>query len=108
MINTERLLREFEALVAIDCESFHEGAMRDHLREKLLALGLTVSEDEAAQRMGSGPEGAGNLLGRLNGKEEGVPLLFSLLFNHAVKAPDGIGFQPAHGAASVQDHHQFR
>ena len=77
MINTERLLREFEALVAIDCESFHEGAMRDHLREKLLALGLTVSEDEAAQRMGSGPDGAGNLLGRLNGKEEGVPLLFS-------------------------------
>ena len=76
MINTERLLAEFQKLVSFDCESFHEAAIKDYLKEKLLALGLTVEEDDAAEKLGSGADGAGNLLGRLKGEEEGAPLLF--------------------------------
>ena len=76
MICTERLLAEFQKLVSFDCESFHEAAIKDYLKEKLLALGLTVEEDDAAEKLGSGADGAGNLLGRLKGEEEGAPLLF--------------------------------
>ena len=76
MIDAERLLTEFQTLVSFDCESFHEGQIKEYLKEKLLSLGLTVSEDDAAEKLGSGADGAGNLLGRLKGKEEGTPLLF--------------------------------
>ena len=76
MINAERLLAEFQTLVSFDCESFHEGAIKEYLKAKLLSLGLTVTEDDAAAKLGSGADGAGNLLGRLKGKEEGAPLLF--------------------------------
>ena len=34
-------------------------------------------------------------------------LLF-LLFEHGVEAADGVPLQPLHGAAAVQDEHQFR
>ena len=34
MINTERLLAEFQKLVSFDCESFHEAAIKDYLKEK--------------------------------------------------------------------------
>ena len=77
MIDAERLLSEFQTLVSFDAESFHEGRIKEYLKEKLCSLGLTVTEDDAAEKLGSGPEGAGNLLGRLKGKEEGPPLLFS-------------------------------
>ena len=76
MISTERLLAEFQKLVSFDSESFHEAAIKEYLKEKLLALGLAVEEDDAAKRLGTGADGAGNLLGRLKGKEEGTPLLF--------------------------------
>ena len=76
MIDPRRLLAEFEKLVSFDAESFHEAAIKEYLKEKLSALGLTVSEDDAAEKLGSGADGAGNLLGRLKGKEEGAPLLF--------------------------------
>ncbi len=76
MIDTQRLLAEFQTLVSFDCESFHEGRIKEYLKDKLLSLGLSVSEDDAAARLLSGPDGAGNLLGRLKGKEEGTPLLF--------------------------------
>ncbi|MBR6114536.1 MAG: M20/M25/M40 family metallo-hydrolase [Oscillospiraceae bacterium] len=97
MIDAERLLREFETLVSFDCESCHEGRIKEYLKEKLLSLGLTVSEDDAARKLGSGADGAGNLLGRLKGKEEGTPLLFSAHMDtvapgrgkRALRHPDG-------------------
>ena len=77
MINTERLLEEFKTLVSFDAESFHEAQIKEYLKEKLTALELTVTEDDAAEKLLSGAEGAGNLLAQLPGKEEGTPLLFS-------------------------------
>ncbi len=77
MINTERLLEEFKTLVSFDAESFHEAQIKEYLKEKLTALGLTVTEDDAVEKLLSGAEGAGNLLAQLPGKEEGSPLLFS-------------------------------
>ena len=49
MINTERLLEEFKTLVSFDAESFHEAQIKEYLKEKLTALGLTVTEDDAAE-----------------------------------------------------------
>ena len=72
MINEQRLLAEFLELVSFDSESLHEGAIRDHLKQKLTALGLVVREDDAAARLGSE---AGNLYARLEGTGESI--LFS-------------------------------
>ena len=43
-----------------------------------------------------------------NGRNQRFTRLFLLLFNHGVKAADGIPLQPAHRAAAIQDKHNFR
>ena len=77
MISRERLLREFSELVAIDSESFHEGAMRDCMKKTLSGLGLEVLEDDAPQMLMEYGEEAGNLYVRIPGNRSGRPLLFS-------------------------------
>lgn len=66
MTNRERIVAEFQKLVSIDAESFHEAEIAAYLAERLRALGLTVSQDEA-----------GNLFAVLTGTRSGEPLLFS-------------------------------
>ena len=66
MTDKDRLLNEFQTLVGFDAESGCEAEIRAYLREKLVSLGLEVTEDAA-----------GNLLGVLPGTREGEPLLFS-------------------------------
>lgn len=91
MINRERLLKEFETLVAIDSESYGERAMADYLTGRLQELGLSVWEDKAGEQLAERrnadakekPAGvsengaAGNLYGFLPGNRAGEPLLFS-------------------------------
>ena len=77
MISRERLLREFSELVAIDSESFHEGAMRDCMKKTLSGLGLEVLEDDAPQMLMEYGEEAENLYVRIPGNRSGRPLLFS-------------------------------
>ena len=97
MINEKRLLDTFRQLVSIDSESFHEGAMRDELTERLTALGLTVTEDGAAEALRSFGAEAGNLHAVLAGTRPGAPLLFSAHMDtvspgkgkRAVLHPDG-------------------
>ena len=43
-----------------------------------------------------------------NSGDKGLAGLLLLLFDHGVEAADGVAFQPLHGAAAVQDEHQFR
>ena len=76
MIDRSRLLSAFEKLVAFDSESFHESAVKDHLRGALEALGLEVTEDDAASALRDRGADAGNLYGFLPGTRAGAPLLF--------------------------------
>lgn len=43
-----------------------------------------------------------------DGGDEGLAGLLLLLFDHGVEAADGVPLQPLHGAAAVQNEHQFR
>ena len=73
MIDTERLVKTFCELVAVDSPSFAERAMADCMTAKLQALGLTPEEDNAAEKLGGS---AGNLFVRIPGTLPGTPLLF--------------------------------
>ena len=43
-----------------------------------------------------------------DGRNEHLARLLLLLFDHGVEAADGVPLQSLHGAAAVQDEHQFR
>ena len=43
-----------------------------------------------------------------DGRNEHLAQLLLLFFDHGVEAADGVALQPLHGAAAVQNEHQFR
>lgn len=67
-----RLLSEFLELTAYSVPSKHEGEIRKCLKEKLLALGFEVSEDNSFPETESG-----SLYGFLPGTVPGDPILFT-------------------------------
>lgn len=73
-INRKRLLETFKELVAIDSPSYGERQMCDELKKRLLALGLSVEEDDTAEKSGSN---CGNLIARLPGTLDIPPVLYS-------------------------------
>ncbi|MGM9637162.1 MAG: M20/M25/M40 family metallo-hydrolase [Eubacteriales bacterium] len=78
MVNSSRILKEFEKMVSFDSESFAEYDIKEYLKDKLIGLGLRVIEDEAASKLGhENPKSAGNLYGFLKGNTDGEPILFS-------------------------------
>ena len=72
-IDTQRLVRTFSELVAVDSPSFGERAMADLLRDKLAALGISCKEDGAGEKLGGT---AGNLFARVPGTLGAEALLF--------------------------------
>jgi tripeptide aminopeptidase len=88
MINQERLLQEFLELVQIDSETKYETEIAKVIKEKMLAMGLTVQEDNAAAKTG---HGANNLFGILPGTAEGPTILFS---SHMDTVVPGKGVKP--------------
>ena len=72
-IDTQRLVRTFSELVAVDSPSFGERAMADLLRDKLAALGISCKEDGAGEKLGGT---AGNLFARVPGTPGAEALLF--------------------------------
>jgi len=72
LVNRERIVETFMALVRIDSESGHEGAMRDFVRTRLQDLGLEVYEDEAGKALGGE---SGNLIAWKDGKLPGSSIL---------------------------------
>ena len=66
------LLREFLELTSYSVPSKHESEIRKCLKQKLLALGFEVSEDNAFPETGSG-----SLYGFLPGSIPGEPILFT-------------------------------
>lgn len=68
------IVKEFLELVRIDVQSRNERRIADVLKNKLTALGLEVTEDDTATKIGGN---AGNIIARLKG-EQGIPaVLFS-------------------------------
>jgi len=72
-INQKRLLDTFVKLVSIDSPSYREREMCDELKKRLQQLGLTVEEDDTAERSGSN---CGNLIAKFPGTVDIPPILF--------------------------------
>lgn len=90
-VQRQRIIEEFMGLARIDSETKHEKEINGVLRGKFEALGLEVTEDEAAARTG---HGAGNLFAWLPATEghEHVPTI--LLTSHMDTVTPGKGIQP--------------
>jgi tripeptide aminopeptidase len=88
VINQERLLNEFFELVQIDSETKNEAEINKVLKEKLIAMGFTVEEDDAAAKTG---HGANNLIATLEGTGNGPAILFS---SHMDTVVPGNGIKP--------------
>ena len=92
MINEQRILDTFCSLVSFDSESFSERGIKEYLRGRLAALGISAEEDEADVRGGwKSPESAGNLYAFLSGTLPGEPVLFS---SHMDTVKPGVGKRP--------------
>ena len=74
MIRTERLVRSFLELTAIDNSTLHEHAMSSSLRQRFAALGVTLTEDGAGAAIGGS---AGNLYAYIPGNDALPPVLLS-------------------------------
>ncbi len=61
---TQRIVKDLMELARIDAPSFHEGEMAQALKARLGALGLTVCEDDAGEKLGGE---CGNLFARWEG-----------------------------------------
>ncbi len=84
-INQDRIIQEFCELTSIDSLSYREKDMKDVLAAKLTALGFSVEEDDAGERIGGN---CGNLYCYLAGELPGPPLMFS---GHMDTVAPGIG-----------------
>lgn len=89
MIQQQRLREYFLDLVRIDSESRQERQIALRLKADLEALGATVTEDEAASKVGGD---SGNLIAALKGNVSGVPPL--LLSAHMDTVAPGKGVKP--------------
>lgn len=79
MITKDRLVNEFMELVKIDSETKHEQEISRVLKQKFEALGLQISEDDAAAKTG---HGAGNLFAIW--EAEGASASAPTIFLHAI------------------------
>ena len=91
-IDSERVLARFLELVQIDSPSNHEQEVAAALERDLRDLGFAVENDR------SGPEGVGNVLGRLPGGM-GEPIA---LFAHTDTVEPGRGIRPRVEAGVVR------
>lgn len=94
IIQTDRMVRHFIDLVAIDSPTYGERQMADRLTQDLRELGFSVEEDGAGAIL---PGNAGNLYGYLPGRTDLPPLLLSAHMDtvapafgkQAIPEPDG-------------------
>jgi tripeptide aminopeptidase len=71
-VSEDRLLDRFVRLCEIASPVYHERAVADAVSDELRRLGLEVTEDDVAERIGAG---AGNLLTRIPGRGDGWLML---------------------------------
>ena len=90
-VNKERMLAEFKEVVALPCHTLQERPVFELLRTKLEAMGFTVEEDDAGEKLGGN---CGNLWAFLPGNKAGAT---SVLFSAHM---DGV--EPCGGTTVVQ------
>lgn len=89
MVNVNRMVEEFLALVQVDSISGQERELADLMIEKLAQLGLTAIEDGAGAKIGTG---TGNLIACLPGNRPEAPCL--LVNAHLDTVKPGLGVRP--------------
>ena len=87
MIEKQRVLQEFMELVAIPSSSRAERQIADVLKQKLAAIGLSVEEDNAGEKIGGN---AGNLIARLPSTISGAPCIMLSAHMDSVEPCAGI------------------
>jgi tripeptide aminopeptidase len=87
-VNQQRLVDEFLELVTIDSSPKDERLIADALLAKMKALGFTVTEDDAGEKIGGT---AGNIIGVLEGQKDAPALLFCA---HMDRVHPGLGIKP--------------
>lgn len=85
-MHPDRMIQEFIELTAISAPSRNERQMADALKQKLLALGCEVREDNTGAQIGGT---AGNVIGVLKGTV-GTPLILAA---HMDRVPNGDGIR---------------
>ncbi len=73
-VNTQRILKHFTSMVALDSPSFDERLVCDYIKSYLHTLGIEAHEDSAGAEIGGT---TGNLTARVDGSLALPPLLFS-------------------------------
>ncbi len=91
MVQKDRLLAEFMELVQIDSETKYETEISQVLKSKFEALGLEVTEDDVAGKIG---HGSGNLFAWLpaSSGQENIPAI--LFTSHMDTVSPGKGIKP--------------
>lgn len=69
-----KIINDFIELVSLPVEPRNERAIADAVKGKLAGLGFTVTEDDAAAKVGGN---TGNIIARLKGEDGIPPVLFS-------------------------------
>lgn len=72
MVNQQRVWEEFVELVTIPCSTKNEREVADLLKQKLTALGCTVTEDKVGEKIGGN---TGNVYGYLKGNKPEAPVV---------------------------------
>lgn len=89
MINQQAVSDEFQELVRIDSLSLQEGAVAAVISGKLAAMGLTVQQDRAHQRLGGQ---TGNLIAKVPATAPGLPTV--MINAHLDTVAPGSGVLP--------------
>ncbi len=74
MLNHERLINEFFTMAKIPSPSKEEGRFAQYLKKVLEDIGLEVTIDDAGEKAGGN---TGNIIAKLKGEENYIPLIFS-------------------------------
>lgn len=91
MVQENRLVQHFVDLVKVDSETGHEGEISKVLKQQLHELGLTVTEDNAAEITG---HGANNLFAILEATEDAKDQPTILFTCHMDTVTPGKGIKP--------------
>ena len=92
-VNKERMLAEFKEIVALPCHSLQERPVFELLKGKLEALGFTVEEDDAGEKLGGNCGNMWAFLPASAGVEGAVRVLLSAHMD---------GVEPCGGTTVIQ------
>ena len=89
MVNKERVIENFKAMVALDSPSLDERLVCEHIKSYLAGLGITAVEDNAGEKINGT---TGNLYAYIDGDVDAAPLLFAAHMDTV---------EPSHGKQAI-------